>query len=177
MVEYLPLVLTGLGLTASIFYYTLTLRNQNRTRETQWITQLLQRKIDQQAMERFMEIMGAEWSDYEDFLKKYDSTVDSRHAAIRNAQWSFYEMLGELVEDNRLDVNLVYKFFNMRCLLMWFKYETVIKEIRKGVLDRDYMDNFEVLAGKMIEMRKKKGLNLPLALLHPTSKLHKEYNP
>ena len=174
MIEYLPLVLTGLGITASIFYYSMTLRNQNRTRETQWITQLLQRKIDQQAMVQFMEIMDAEWNDYEDFMRKYDSSVDLKHAATRNAQWSFYEMLGELVEDNRLDVDLVYKFFNMRCLLMWFKYETVIKEIRKGPLDRDYMDNFEVLAGKMIDMRKKKGLNLPLELLHPTSVLHNE---
>ena len=62
-------------------------------------------------------------------------------------------MLGGFVKDNRLDVNLVYQFYNMRCLLMWFKYETVIKEYRKGTLDRDYMENFEYLADKMIAMR------------------------
>ena len=64
----------------------------------------------------------------------------------------------------------------MRCLLMWFKFETVIKEYRKGTLDRDYLENFEYLAEKMAEMRLKRGLNLPLGILHPTSTLQQEYS-
>ena len=35
MIEYLPLVLTGLGIMASIFYYSMTLRNQNKTRKSE----------------------------------------------------------------------------------------------------------------------------------------------
>ena len=175
-IEYLALVLTGLSITVSILYYTLTLRNQNRTRETQWVTQLLDKKIDQESMERFLELMDAEWDDFATFIRKYDNTVNPKHAATRNAQWNFFEMLGGFVKGNRLDVELVYKFYNMRCLLMWFKFETVIKEYRKGTLDRDYLENFEYLAEKMAEMRLKRGLNLPLGILHPTSTLQQEYS-
>ena len=34
-IENLPIVLTGLGLTASVLYYTMVLRNANKTRELQ----------------------------------------------------------------------------------------------------------------------------------------------
>ena len=44
MIEYLPLVLTGLGLTASIAYYANILNNANKTRE-------LQLKAQEQALE------------------------------------------------------------------------------------------------------------------------------
>ena len=174
--EVYAILISGLGITASILYYTLTLRNQNRSRETQWISQLLENKINEESMESFMEVMSAQWTDIDDFMKKYDNTVNPRHAAIRNAQWSFYDMLGGFVKDHRLDIDLVYRFYNMRCLLMWFKFETLIKYYRLGVLDRDYMENFEYLAGRMIEMRQSKGLNLPLNLLHPTSTIQGKYN-
>lgn len=173
--EVLAILISGLGITTSILYYTLTLRNQNRSRETQWVSQLLENKINEESMESFMDVMSANWIDIDDFLEKYDNTVNSRHAAIRNAKWSFYDMLGGFVKDRRLDVDLVYQFYNMRCLLMWFKYETVIKYYRLGTLDRDYMENFEYLADRMIEIRQRKGLNLPLSLLHPTSTLQGKY--
>ena len=123
-----------------------------------------------------MDVMSANWTDIDDFLEKYDNTVNPRHSAIRNAKWSFYDMLGGFVKDRRLDVDLVYQFYNMRCLLMWFKFETLIKHYRLGTLDRDYMENFEYLADKMIEMRMSRGLNLPTSLLHPTSTLLEKYN-
>ena len=35
MIEYLPLVLTGIGITVSILYYTSVLRNANKTQQMQ----------------------------------------------------------------------------------------------------------------------------------------------
>jgi hypothetical protein len=41
-IEYLPIVLTGLGLNTSVLYYTMTLRNANNTQKMQ----LEARKLD-----------------------------------------------------------------------------------------------------------------------------------
>jgi hypothetical protein len=59
----------------------------------------------------------------------------------------------------------------MTCLLVWFKWETVIKGIREGVLGEDWLENFEYLANEMIKMRQERGQKLPVELLHPTSEL------
>ena len=42
MIEYLPIVLTGIGLTASILYYSINLRNANQTQQMQLETRQLQ---------------------------------------------------------------------------------------------------------------------------------------
>ena len=57
--EVLAILISGVGITTSILYYTLTLRNQNRSRETQWVSQLLENKINEESMESFMDVMSA----------------------------------------------------------------------------------------------------------------------
>ena len=51
MIETIALVLTGLGLTASIVYYANILNNANKTRELQLESQELTRKAQEQALE------------------------------------------------------------------------------------------------------------------------------
>jgi hypothetical protein len=115
--------------------------------------------------------MASNWEDYEDYMQKYDSTINPESASIRNAHWTFYEGLGLLLRDNLIERETVYRLQGIRCLLVWFKWETVIKGIRKSPLGDDWMDNFEYLANEMIRMRQERGKRLPVELLHPTSDL------
>ena len=39
-IEYLPIVLTGIGIIVSILYYAMVLRNQNTTRQAQLLMQI-----------------------------------------------------------------------------------------------------------------------------------------
>ena len=71
MIEFLPLVLTGLGLTASIVYYASVLRNQNKTRQTQLFLQFYNRLTDKQFFEEYKNLLNQEWDDFDDNLEKY----------------------------------------------------------------------------------------------------------
>ena len=180
MVEITPqLVLSGLqtaGLLVGIFYYIMTLRNQNKIRETQWIWQLLNRKTDKEVMSGFLKMITSSWKDHDDFLQKYDSTVNHEHATIRQSSWYFFDIMGIMAKQGKINLEMIYPFYNMHVLLLWFKYETEIKIMREGVMDKDYMEGLEYLADEMFKMRKSRGLNIPTALLHPTSELYDQYN-
>ena len=70
MIEYLPLVLTGFGIIASILYYSNVLRNADQTRKTQMFMQLHQSKYQQNGLESIFRLMNLEWEDYDDYMKK-----------------------------------------------------------------------------------------------------------
>ena len=70
MIKYLPLVLTGFGIIASILYYSNVLRNADQTRKTQMFMQLHQSKYQQNGLESIFRLMNLEWEDYDDYMKK-----------------------------------------------------------------------------------------------------------
>ena len=159
------------GILVGIFYYVMALRNQNKIRETQWIWQLLNRKTDHGVMSGFLTMLSSNWEDYDDYLRKYDSSVNLENATTRQSSWYFFDIMGIMVKQNKIDIEMIYPFYNMHVLLLWFKYETVIKVMREGVMDKDYMEGLEYLANEMIKMRKSRGLKIPTPLLHPKSTL------
>jgi hypothetical protein len=132
---------------------------------------LHERRTNTDMYREFFQHMQTQWEDYEDYLQKYDSSVNSDNASIRNSFWAFYDGLGLLLRDNLIERETVFRLQGIQCLLNWFKWETVIKGIREGTLGEDWMENFEYLANEMIRMRQERGKKLPVELLHPTSAL------
>ena len=70
MMEYLPLVLTGIGIIASILYYASVLRNANKTRQAQLFMDLYRTYRDPEFRRQYYEILGQKWVDFEDFWEK-----------------------------------------------------------------------------------------------------------
>jgi hypothetical protein len=80
MLEYLPIVLTGIGLTASILYYSTILRNANKTqkmqqdtRNAQFFMQFANAFHNASRLNYWIKIMDWEWDDFTDFERKYGS--------------------------------------------------------------------------------------------------------
>ena len=105
MIEYLPLVLTGIGIIASVLYYSSVLRNANKTRELQLkaqqqAEQTRQAQIFMQTHSRFQdpsftkmynEVMAREWDSLEEYREKYMS--EGWDATILSVQ-SYFEGIG-----------------------------------------------------------------------------------
>jgi hypothetical protein len=175
--EFLAIILTGLGLTASIVYYATVIRNQNKTRKTQLFMQLHQAKTDQKGLENVFILMNLEWANFADYMSKYGGLAGHHETAAALESWlSYFDGLGILVKEGMIDLDMVYKVAFSRILFMWFKFETIIDEFRKEPYGMpDYCQNFEYLAEKVMEIRRKKGLPLPyISEIHPTSKRYKE---
>jgi hypothetical protein len=170
-VETISIAFTGLSVSLAAFYYISTLRYQSRARKTEMFMSLHERRTNADVYREFFQHMQTRWEDYEDYMQKFDSGVNPESASIRNAHWAFYEGLGLLLRDNLIERETVYRLQGIRCLFVWFKWETVIKEIRKGTTGEDWLENFEYLANEMIRMRQERSQKLPVELLHPTSAL------
>ena len=138
-IENLPLVLTGLGLTASILYYTMILRNANKTQQNQ---------LETRQVQMFMHIFNhtqtpgyikagrvfglIEFENFEEALQLFDP---SNPESVENYEAlttiiAFYEGLGSLVKEGFLDIRWVALLMAGSTRQNWEKIEPVIDEMR-----------------------------------------------
>ena len=157
MIEFLPLVLTGIGLTASILYYAIVLRNANKTQQMQLETRQLQ---------MFMTISGVrgspafqkllyrvtfidEWKDLEDYFDRYgpENDIDaySEHAYI----WQIYDTIGFLLKKKVIDLSFLDDVLKASVLVAWRKFEPVINANRQRANQHNLWNQFEYLADEI----------------------------
>ena len=164
------------GVIAGFTYYVLTVRNAQKSRRTDTFMRLYQSRHNPQTHQRFWKLMALEWEDFDDFMNRLGPEVNPEMAALRTSLWSEYDGIGMLVQDSMIDLNTVYRMMYQAIVMVWYKYETIIKGLREmedGPGPSYYM-NFEYLANELIKIRKKNGHPLPTSWLHPTSTLHPE---
>ena len=177
--DQIVLIIPMLALAASITYYAMVLKNQNKTRQTQMFMQLFQSRVDKENSQDLWELMAMVWKDDDDFVQQYSANNNPEHAAIRIANWNIYDSLGVLTREKMVDIDIVYRMLGRRVIMMWFKFDTAIKYSRVSPMGpgAGYMEDMEWLSGEMIRIAKQKGHALPVRNIHPTSELYQEYNP
>jgi hypothetical protein len=176
------------GVIAGLTYYVLTVRNAQKARQAQMILPLYESRFSPEGIYRFWRIMLLNFDSFEDYMRKwgpYEHPEVTEELRLITASWSFYDGLGKLLKDNMLDVNTVYDLLGVRSLMVWYKYEMIIKNIRimggaqayqKEGAGLDYMKHFEYLADEMARLRLERGINLPVSWLHQNSTLRQELN-
>ena len=155
----------------ALTYYVLNIKNQRETRQTQLFIQLYQTKSDQAGLLNWFKLLNMEWKDNDDFLQKYSRVTHPEYLALIESQISFYEGLGVLMKDNKIDSKTVYKLLGRRILMLWAKMHSIIQEWRE--MDHgpgpDYSEYFEYLVEEMVKIRKQKGLPMYEGRLEPKS--------
>jgi hypothetical protein len=163
MIEYLPLVLTGLGLIVSILYYAMVLRNQNKTRQAQLFMQLYQKYITKEWWADGWELFQMEWEDFDDFARKYDSIVNMDNFTKRYVSWYFFDGIGLLLKKNLVDKEMIYYLMGgYGAIWNWLKFEHIIVEGRKRLHNPDHLIWFEYLANEMLKIRESRGHKLTI---------------
>jgi hypothetical protein len=165
-IENLPLVLTGLGLSASIFYYTLVLRNANKTqqmqletRQAQLYTQIIKELFDEKYMKKSIHMLKMEWDDYDDFERKYGSDNNEDSYAERYSYWYFMNNIGFLLHENLINVRTANAIVSQFAMWSWDKFKDVIQMQREVYDMPDFMEWFEYLAEELTKYRTSKGLS------------------
>ena len=73
MIEFLPLVLTGLSITASIIYYSNTLANATKTRQTQLFMSLYDKYQSTEFRRLLFSVLEMDLTQLETEMKKQDT--------------------------------------------------------------------------------------------------------
>ena len=165
MIETLALALTGLGLTASIIYYSNILNNANKTRELQLKTQeqaaeTRQTQLFMKIYERFESkefvqlaytLMKLEWSSPEDYYEKYGPDTNPEMSSSIHSVTAYFEGIGLLVHRGLIDISLIDDLMSDGVIVLWEKIGDVTKYRREQTKRPHIWEWTEYLYNEMIK--------------------------
>jgi len=133
MVDYqtLSIVLTGIGMIIALTYYSLQIRNQNKTRQAQLIMQLYSRLDTLEKSRAFLHLLTWEFSDFEEFLQICDPLSMSEEAVILNNFMITFEGIAAMVKQGFIDLHQIATFMGGGFILYWSKFEPIKEDIRE----------------------------------------------
>jgi len=155
--EFFAIILTGLGLSASILYYSLTIQNQNKNRRLQIVKEIWDWISTEEGYRKFIQLMTMTWTDYEGFQRKYGGLSNPEAYAMRFSVWSKMNGLGYMVKEGAIDINTVYDHSAGRIIWMWKKFESVIVRQREELSAGYLFKWWEYLAGELVKEAEKRG--------------------
>jgi hypothetical protein len=121
--------------------------------------QLFQFHISKERFKDSWILNEMEWEDYDDYTRKYDSSVNLENFAMRYNNWSFWDGMGLLLKKNLVDKEMIYHLLGsgFGVLMNWDKFESVIKEMRVQLDLPELYIWFEYLAEEMMKMAEERG--------------------
>lgn len=162
-IEYLPLVLTGIGIIASILYYTFTLRNQTKIMQPQFfMQQFLGKNTSQELQQTAFEMMQWEWKDFPDFQEKYMLNPKTMGQFV--SFWLLWDGLGIMLKEKYIPSELLFELEQggMAPMMYWTKFGPTIKKIREITNNPDNFKYAEYYVMEMMKMRTMKGLPMEI---------------
>ena len=150
--------LQTLGILVGIFYYVMTLRNQNNSRKAQLLLSLQKDIADFDSWKRHRETNYWEWADYDDFEKKYGSDNNPEAYASRLTDWYWMNTVGLMIKNNLIDAEMTYDTFGSSIIWSWQMWEPIILEQRSRYMGDNWMEYFEFLGKCMIRIQKTRNI-------------------
>ena len=112
MIEQLTLqtigiLITGVSVSIAAIYYTLTLRNADRTRRAQLFMQIYSQWNSEEFARMRLEIRKMNYETFEEVIEKYGFEVNPDSWIARHSLCRFYSGLGMLVHDGEIELSRV----------------------------------------------------------------------
>lgn len=147
------------GVIAGFSYYVLTVRNANTARKIQLINSSSLRTTLEIA-HISLELLDMQWEDYDDFLRKYDSTVNHDNYAKRAFMFGNQERIGLLLHEKIIDIDTTFKMLDggYSIIQMWNKFEPIFLKQRELYEDPLRYQWFEYLVNELRKERVRRGL-------------------
>ena len=151
------------GVLAGFSYYVLTvrtnLRNMRQTLETRQISlidNIVTRSMGEQGFKNYFELLRYEWENFEDFEKKYGSENNLEATAKRFSVWQEYNMIGMMLRKGLVTADDLCDMGVQGVTFLWEKYKSVIEEERNRYMSKNYLRDFEFLAGEMFRIEQER---------------------
>jgi hypothetical protein len=155
--------LQTVGILVGIVYYITIMRNAQKARKIELVSRIYEIERSVESGIIGIELLEMEWTDFDDFLAKYDSSVNPENFAKRFHWWTYYQEVGFMLHEGIVDVDTVYMLLGGRnSRTMWEKFKPIILEFRERYEDPDFFKYFEYYADEITKYRTKKGLTLEI---------------
>jgi hypothetical protein len=161
----------ALGVFLGAIYYIINLRETTKNRRITLTNSLLQSFMSREGIRLLEDMWLMEWSDFDDFLRKYDSTVNPDNLAMRESVFLHCEVLGREYRSGVIDLDTLFSVCTTNISQLWVKFKPVIEEYKKRkIYPKIEFENFEYLAGELTKLMEKRDpdyVNAPAHLRMP----------
>ena len=152
MVDYqtISIVLTGIGMIIALTYYSLQIRNQNRTRQAQLFMSIYQSMNTSEGLEAGLHIHDVKMKTAEELNQLVN---DEEKWKAWNWYGNYLEGIGVLVKENLVDIGHVAQLISGSILWYWEEYAEVIIAAREELGWPRYSVEVEYLYNRILEYR------------------------
>ena len=147
------------GVIAGFSYYVLTVRNANKARKQMIVRQIAQDLTQVEGLQIYAELLEMEWEDFDDYLRKYNSTVNRDNYVKRMSCFGWYHRMGYDLYLGHIDAETIVNLIDFQGIwLMWNKFKPIFLEFRKRYGNPTTYRWFEYLFDELSKERVRQGL-------------------
>jgi len=157
-VQTIGVLVTAASVTVATIYYIINLRYNKNAREMEVSKLITSQLTSEQGMQSYAKMMTMEWSDYDDFMKKYGYSNPGMFATWTSLFFMF-EAMGVLIKSGVVNVENIYDLGGYGCIKAWEKYRDIIQGRRGISWGQDYMMNFEYLARELLKIKMRRDVS------------------
>jgi hypothetical protein len=139
-------VVTIIGVIAGLSYYITNIRELRRDRRITLTTTLLEPFMTVEGNNLTMDLLNMEWSDLDDYKRKYDHRVNPENFSKRFTLWRRCDSLGLLYRKGFLDLETIFSGSGNMIENLWRKFRSVIEMYRETDMPKSIYENWEYLA-------------------------------
>lgn len=147
-------VVAAAGVLVGVVYYILDMRHQRQVRQTELVMKLQTAFSTKEMVEAMLKYLSKEYTDYDDFTKKYGSPIgEGQVQTVFAMVGMFFEGMGILLKNKLVDINLVTQYFTVEAF--WLKMKPLAEGMRKQTNIPGLYEWFEYLYNEVKKREQK----------------------
>jgi hypothetical protein len=147
----------AISVVLGVVYYVFNIREQTLNRRVTLTNSLLESFSSREGYRLIGDLLSMKWSDFDDFVTKYDSTVNPDNSSLRASVFTRCEMLGRHYRSGLIDLGTLFSVCSDSIPQLWVKFKPIIEEYKKRkVYSKIEFENFEYLAGELTKLLEKR---------------------
>ena len=146
MLQPISWIAAAIGVCIAASYYVLNLRETTKNRRAATSNNVQQLFLTEEWQQRFLDVMSMQWKDFEDFKRKYDSSVNPQSYIKRNSILVQYDNVGRQYRSGVIDLDAFGSVSAYALVLTWLKFKLIIEGFRGLEYPRDGFSDFEYIA-------------------------------
>jgi Domain of unknown function (DUF4760) len=152
-VQTVSIAVASASVVLATIYYVFQVRHQTKLRQTDFGMRLYTSWVSKEMTEPWLKVMNLEFTDYDDFQKKYGSYLSENpeNAAVLSVLNSFTTM-GFLLQKKLVDYEIVRQ---LPIGMTWRKVKPLVEGVRKQLNMPDMYVEFEYLYNEMQKREQK----------------------
>ena len=123
-------VIPILSLVVVLAYYSIQIRNQNKSRQAQ-VYLTLYNKWGEKQQNAHAAISAAEFRDFDEYIEKYGPETNPEFQNHVGQLVGFYEGIGVMVKEGYLSIRLVALTWAGAIRVFWEKFEPIMDDLAK----------------------------------------------